>query len=192
MAAISTEYIEIDAQGNAKITGSRTKVKQIIKDQLNGLSPEEIHDAYPHLTLAVIHAALAYYYDHRAEIDAQIADDVREYEQALEQQHVHRGITQGLRRRGVDVLTVQQDGRRGAADVDLLDRAMALGRVIFTQDEDFLRHAAHRQSTGQAFAGVIFAEQTGVSIGQCIDDLEIIALASDPDDFVGRVCYLPL
>jgi len=75
MAAVSIEYIEIDAQGNAKIIGSRTKVKQIVKDQMNGLTPEEIHDAYPHLTLAVIHAALAYYYDHRTEIDAQIAND---------------------------------------------------------------------------------------------------------------------
>jgi hypothetical protein len=46
-------------------------------------------------------------------------------------EHVPRAITIGLRLRGVDVLTAQEDGRRNTPDADLLDRATALGRVIF-------------------------------------------------------------
>jgi len=38
----------------------------------NGSSPEEIHFQYPHLSLAQIHSALAYYYDHQAEFDTEI------------------------------------------------------------------------------------------------------------------------
>ncbi|MDX1946386.1 MAG: hypothetical protein SFU86_13375 [Pirellulaceae bacterium] len=34
-------------------------------------------EAYPHLSLAQIHAALAYYYDHQQEIDQQIAAGCR-------------------------------------------------------------------------------------------------------------------
>ena len=53
-------------------------------------------------------------------------------------EHVHRAITSGLRLRGVDVLTAQEDGRRKTADSLLLDRATELQRVLFSQDEDFL------------------------------------------------------
>ena len=58
--------------------------------------------------------------------------------------HVHAAITEGLRLRGVDVLTAQEDGGRRLRDPALLDRATALGRVLFTQDDDLLREAAER------------------------------------------------
>ncbi len=50
-------------------------------------------------------------------------------------EHVSRAVTVGLRRRGLDVLTVQEDGRTGASDPAVLDRATELGRVLFSQDE---------------------------------------------------------
>jgi predicted nuclease of predicted toxin-antitoxin system len=52
-------------------------------------------------------------------------------------EHVHRAITVGLRLRGMDVLTAQDDGQRNTPDNVLLDRAAELGRVLFSQDEDF-------------------------------------------------------
>jgi predicted nuclease of predicted toxin-antitoxin system len=106
--------------------------------------------------------------------------------------HVHQAITGGLRLRGVDVLTAQEDGARQLSDSDLLDRATALGRVLFSQDEDLLREATRRQRSGETFAGVIYAHQLKVSIGQCIRDLEFLALAGEPKDFVNEVVYLPL
>ena len=47
-------------------------------------------------------------------------------------EHVPRAISVGLRLRGVDVLTAQEDGLRNTPDAVLLDRATAIGRVIFT------------------------------------------------------------
>src|SRR5687767_3057225 len=41
-------------------------------DIVHGSSPEEMHFQYPHLSLAQIHAALSYYYDHQTDIDAEI------------------------------------------------------------------------------------------------------------------------
>jgi predicted nuclease of predicted toxin-antitoxin system len=105
--------------------------------------------------------------------------------------HVRRAITEGLRARGIDVLTAQEDGARRLADPALLDRATVLDRVLFSQDKDLLREATRRQNAGEAFAGVIYAEQLKVTIGQCISDLEMIGQAGEPEELADRVQYLP-
>ena len=106
--------------------------------------------------------------------------------------HVPSAIPEGLRLRGGEVLTSQADGTRRLSDAELLDRATALERVLFTRDEDLLREAAQRQEHGVAFAGVIYAHQLKVTIGQCIRDLETLALVGELADFANRVEYLPL
>ena len=106
--------------------------------------------------------------------------------------HVPRPITRGLRRRGVDVLTAQEDGTTRWEDPELLDRAAELGRVLFSQDEDLLIEAARRQRTSIPFQGVIYAPQLGLSIGQCIEDLELLAKACESTELANRVQYLPL
>jgi predicted nuclease of predicted toxin-antitoxin system len=106
--------------------------------------------------------------------------------------HVKAAITEGLRARGVDVLTAQEDGSRRLLDADLLDRATDLGRVLFSQDKDLLREGARRQREGEPFSGVICAHQQEVSIGQCVHDLEVMALAGEPEDLARQVEYLPL
>ncbi len=106
--------------------------------------------------------------------------------------HVRRAISVGLRLREVDVLTAQEDGTTRLADSELLDRASQLGRVLFSQDHDLLREARERQQGERHFAGVIYAHQLRISIGQCISDLELLAKTCEPEDFVARVEYLPL
>jgi predicted nuclease of predicted toxin-antitoxin system len=106
-------------------------------------------------------------------------------------EHVRRAITLGLRLRGVDILTVQEDENAGTPDVWLLDRAVELQRVMFSQDQDFLIEANRRQTTGIPFLGVICARQL-VPVGDCVRDLEIIAKACDPKDLVNRVEFIPL
>jgi predicted nuclease of predicted toxin-antitoxin system len=81
-------------------------------------------------------------------------------------EHVHRAITVGLRLRGVDVLTAQEDGRRQTTDDVLLDRATELQRVLFSQDEDLLAEATVRQEQGIGFAGVVCAHQLRVTIAR--------------------------
>jgi predicted nuclease of predicted toxin-antitoxin system len=48
--------------------------------------------------------------------------------------HVPYAIAIGLRLRGVDVITAQEDGSRELEDSDLLNRATKLGRIMFTRD----------------------------------------------------------
>lgn len=104
---------------------------------------------------------------------------------------VPSAITAGLRKRGVDVLTTQDDGTTTLDDALLLDRATSLGRVLFTEDEDLLAIAQHRQTAGKDFAGVAYAYQLGISIGQAIGDLELLAKALEPAGMRNRVEYLP-
>lgn len=105
--------------------------------------------------------------------------------------HIPRGIISGLRRLGVDVLTAQEDGAATLSDSELLDRATALGRALFTFDDDLLQEANARQATGVEFAGVIFAHPLKVSIGECVNGLHLIADAADPEDVRNLVTYLP-
>lgn len=106
--------------------------------------------------------------------------------------HVRRAVTGGLRLREVDVVTAQEDGAGKLSDPDLLDRATSLGRILFTQDEDLLVEAARRQQSGEPFAGVVYAHQLNLTVGECIDDLELIAKASTPEEWINRLEYLPL
>lgn len=60
--------------GRPVIKGSRFPVSSIVQDYRHGLSVEEILREFPHLSPAEVHDALSYYYDHRAEIDQEIAE----------------------------------------------------------------------------------------------------------------------
>jgi predicted nuclease of predicted toxin-antitoxin system len=106
--------------------------------------------------------------------------------------HVPASITIELRRRGVDVIAAYEDDTHDWEDTDLLDRAGALARVLFTRDEDFLVEAAHRQRNGIFFYGVIYAHQLRASIGGCVQDLELIAKTCDAKDVINDVIYLPV
>lgn len=82
MSTVATTHIELDAEGRPWIVAANTKVIEVVLDKLAyGWSPEEMHLQHPHLSLAQIHAALSYYYDHETEIDAEIANQAREYEE---------------------------------------------------------------------------------------------------------------
>jgi uncharacterized protein (DUF433 family) len=72
-------HIRLDERGVAWIDDTNTKVVEVALDMIaHGWSPEEIHFQHPHLSLAQIHAALAFYFDHKAEFDAQIERTLRE------------------------------------------------------------------------------------------------------------------
>jgi hypothetical protein len=103
-----------------------------------------------------------------------------------------RAITSGLRLRGVDVLTTFEDHAAELEDPDLLDRATALRRVLFSQDDDLLSEATTRQQEGTPFGGVVYAHQLRVSIGRCVDDLTLLAELGTDDDVKNRVIFLPL
>ena len=73
MTALSYPHIEISADGVPTIAGTRTKIVEVVLDHLaHDWDAREIHRQHPHLSMAQIHAALTYYYDHQPELDADI------------------------------------------------------------------------------------------------------------------------
>lgn len=76
MALTSTRYehIVVDEQGVPQIAGTTMKVIELIlAERANGWTPAEIRVQFPYLSLGQIHSALAYYWDHQAELDRDIA-----------------------------------------------------------------------------------------------------------------------
>ncbi|OFV86424.1 MAG: hypothetical protein A2V74_08815, partial [Acidobacteria bacterium RBG_16_70_10] len=65
--------------GRPCIAGTRIRVMDIVAAHQEGHSPEELKEYFSSrpLTLAEVHAALAYYYDHRDEIEVAFAEDER-------------------------------------------------------------------------------------------------------------------
>jgi len=91
----------------------------------------------------------------------------------------------GLRQRGINVVTVAESGTLGASDEEHLRRSREDGRVIFTQDDDFLKlHAG-----GEDHTGIVYASQQ-TSIGDIVRGLVLIYQVLDMDDMRRHVEYL--
>lgn len=85
-ATTTLPHIRLDDRGSAWVDDTNTKVREIVLDVLaHGWSPQEIHLNHPHLSLAQIHSALAFYYDHKQEIDSEIESALREVERMRSQ-----------------------------------------------------------------------------------------------------------
>ena len=80
--------------------------------------------------------------------------------------HVPRAIRDQLRRKGVDVLTAQEDGAATLADEELLERSTSLGRVLFTHDIRFKALAEDWQQQGKSFAGLVYGHQSSALVGK--------------------------
>jgi hypothetical protein len=100
-------------------------------------------------------------------------------------EHVARAVIHGLRQRGIDVLSVPEAGMLTASDEAHLAFAAAQGRVLFTQDTDFLRLAA----SGTPHAGVVYAPQH-TPIGDIIRGLNLIYQILEVEDIVSKIEYL--
>src|SRR5438552_18598260 len=65
--------------GRMRIEGTRVTVHQIAACYQQGWTPEEIADQYPHITLAQVYAALAYYHANREEIDRELEAEAADF-----------------------------------------------------------------------------------------------------------------
>jgi predicted nuclease of predicted toxin-antitoxin system len=100
-------------------------------------------------------------------------------------EHVAKAVTEGLRRRGVDVVSVQELGLHAAEDQQHLQRAAQEGRVVVTQDTDFLRlHAA-----GVSHRGIVYASQQ-TPVPQILRGLMLIHDVLTSEDMIRHVEFL--
>ena len=94
-------------------------------------------------------------------------------------------IAEQLQRRGIDAVSVRELSLLGDTDVNHLERATEMGRVLVTTDVDFLRLAA----TGTPHAGIIFGKQQDHSFGDWVKNLELLCFIYTSKDMANHVEY---
>ncbi len=100
-------------------------------------------------------------------------------------EHIPKAVIQGLRRRGIDVLSVPESGMIQASDEEILEMARMENRVIITQDEDFLR----LHSEGNHHWGIVYSPH-GTSIGEIISGLMLIHQVLDSTEMKNHVEFI--
>lgn len=92
MSTVAYPHISVGADKVPMIEGTKIKVIEIVLDHLaHGSDPREMQRQLPHLSLAQIHSALAYYYDHEEEMDDEIARRLQRSEVFREELKRRRG-----------------------------------------------------------------------------------------------------
>lgn len=107
-------------------------------------------------------------------------------------EHVKSAVTTGRRQRGIDVITVQEDGYVERDDAEILARATDLKRVLFTQDDDFLVIAHSWQMSSREFYGVVYGHQLELTIGIAVNHLQVVCEAVTPAEIHNTIVFLPL
>lgn len=100
-------------------------------------------------------------------------------------EHIPRAVVSGLRSRGLAVVTTVEGAGLGAHDIEHLRAAASAGRVMVTQDSDFLRLAA----AGEAHTGIVYF-QHGARIGDMIRWLFLLAEVVAPEEMANHVEFL--
>ena len=114
--------------------------------------------------------------------------------QYLFDENCNARIMRGARRRAsqLHLITVQETGLEGATDAEILAFAAAEGLVVVSHDvKTMTACATARLHTEQPMAGLILITQE-YPVGQAIDDLVLIAEVSTPEEWQGKMVFLPL
>ena len=103
-------------------------------------------------------------------------------------------ILRGLRHKEplIDLLRAREVGLAAATDAEVLEHAVAVGRIVPSHDENSMIAAAvARLSVGQPMHGLLISPQR-TPIGRVIDELLVIWGASEAEEWVNIVQFLPL
>ena len=100
-------------------------------------------------------------------------------------EHVAKAVAIGLRKRGIDAITIAEADLLGAEDQELLAYAHQEHRVMVTQDRDFLRIASKESN----HPGIVYAPQDR-SIGEMVRMLDLLAQVSNAEEMQGRIEFI--
>lgn len=92
----------------------------------------------------------------------------------------------------LDVVRVQSVGLMGVSDSEVLEWAARNGRQIFTRDRNTMTASAYARVSKTIPMLGLFVIPQRMTIGQAVTELELIALASQSDEWISQVIFLPL
>lgn len=109
---------------------------------------------------------------------------------ALADEHVTYALVNGLRTRGMDVVTVQDLGRRSDDDPLLLDWALQHERILLTNDQDFLAIAAERGARLETFAPIFYWPQQQRAVADLLRKILQLATTQSYAEASSQVFFL--
>jgi hypothetical protein len=109
---------------------------------------------------------------------------------AYADEHVLSAIVQALRQRGMEVVTVQERQGEGTDDADVLAEALRDGRIVLTNDTDFLVLAARHTNRGESFAPIYFWPQSRRRVGELVRSIIREASRGSYAALCSRVYFL--
>jgi hypothetical protein len=101
-------------------------------------------------------------------------------------ENVPIAVARQLKSRGIDALTVRDLDMLGEADVNHLQKATALGRVLCTHDADFLHIAA----SGFQHVGIVFGQQDIHYVGEWVNWLTLMHAIYTSEEMINRIEYM--
>ena len=105
-------------------------------------------------------------------------------------ENIESAIVEGLRRRGIEVVSVRDTGDLGKSDEYHLKRASELEAVILTHDVDFLRMAHQWQQGGKEHKGILYAHPLDLSLGECIRLVELVTQVLTEGEMKNHIEFL--
>ena len=99
-------------------------------------------------------------------------------------------VAEGLRRRGIEAVSVYDEHQTGISDQAQLVHAGTLGAVLFTHDSDLIEIAAEINRQGNEHCGVIFVEMHRLTLGEYIRRLALYAEVVAAEEMVNRIEFL--
>jgi predicted nuclease of predicted toxin-antitoxin system len=109
-------------------------------------------------------------------------------------EHIHGGVVTGIRMHHpeVDIVRVQDVGLAGSGDAAILDWAAREDRIVVSQDRrTLIRDANDRIVAGLPVPGVLILKP-GFTIGEIIEEIALLAVCSLPEEWKGRIEFIPL
>ena len=101
-------------------------------------------------------------------------------------EHIPYPVVKGLRRRGLEVVTVQEEGLSSADDEEIMEYALNKGLCIYTRDTDFLKH----HKTGKKHAGIIYHHPLAYSVGEAIRKILVLNEVAESEGLKGYIKFL--
>ena len=101
-------------------------------------------------------------------------------------EHVPKSVSNALRQRNVDVVSVQEAGLSGRPDVQQLSFARNEHRVLVTFDADFLRIAA----SGVDHAGIVYCTRRSRDVGELVKGLVLLNEVLSQEEMMNKIEFL--
>ncbi len=105
-------------------------------------------------------------------------------------ENINYKIVKGLRRRGVEIVTVQELHKWAVDDEEQLEYAKSMGTCLFTHDDDLLKVAKKWRNQGKIHNGIIYVHQQKLRVSETIRKLKLLVETVSLEEMKNHIEFL--